>query len=241
MERDSSGVGTVAGQQAVEQHAERVDIAGGGDRLAVQLLGTGILRRHRLHGGEGRRRVGDGGFQGVGVEQLGDTEIQQLDGAFLGDQDVLRLEVAVDHQILMRVVNRGADREEETQPFADGEAVGIAVFIDRRSGDEVHHEIGPSVRGGAAIQEFGDIRVIEVRQDLAFGIEALERVIAEDAAADHLDGHHFAIQVVDAHGLVDRAHAALGDELHDAIRAQAGAVTEAVGQRAGHLGRGGRG
>ena len=213
----------VAGEQAVEQHAQRVDIAGRGDLLAMQLLRAGILRRHRLHGGEGRRGVGDGGLQGVGVEQFGDAEIQQLDGAFLGHQDVLRLEVAMDHQVLMRVVDGGADGEEEIQPFADGEPVGIAVLIDRGSGDEVHHEIGPPVRGGAAIQEFGDIGVIEVRQDLAFGIEAFERVVAEDAAADDLDGDHFAVQVVDAHGLVDRAHAAFGDELHDAVGAQAGA------------------
>ena len=184
-------------------------------------------------------RVASGPFagaHGVGVEQFGDTEIQQFDGAFLGHQDVLRLEVAMDHQVLMSVVDGGADGEEKIQTLADGKPVGIAVLIDRGSGDEVHHEIGTAVRGGAAIQEFGDIGVIEVGQNLPLGIEAFERVVAEDAAADDLDGDHLAVQVVDAHRLVDGAHAAFGDELHDAVGAQPGADAEAVGQGRGQPG-----
>ena len=54
-----------------------------------------------------------------GLEQFGDAEVQQLDGAFLGHQDVLRLEVAMDHQVLVRVMHRGADREEETQRVSE--------------------------------------------------------------------------------------------------------------------------
>ena len=141
----------------------------------------------------------------------------------------------MDHQVLVRVVDGGADGEEEIHALADGKPVGIAVLIDRGAGDEVHHEIGAAVGGGAAIQELGDIGVIEVGQNLALGIEAFERVVAEDAAADDLDGDHLAVQIVHAHRLVDGAHAAFGNELHDAVGAQAGADTEAVGRAAGSV------
>ena len=57
--------------------------------------------------------VGAGVASASGIQQFGDAEIQQLDDALFGHQDVLRLEVAMDHQVLVRVVDRGADREEK--------------------------------------------------------------------------------------------------------------------------------
>ena len=40
------------------------------------------------------------------VEQLGDAEVEQLRRAVGGDQDVVRLQVAMHDQVLMRVVHR---------------------------------------------------------------------------------------------------------------------------------------
>ena len=62
----------------------------------------------------------------AGVEQLGDTEIQQLGVAFGGHQDVGGLEVAVDDQVLVRVLDRVANGVISTQPLRDGQALTIA-------------------------------------------------------------------------------------------------------------------
>ncbi len=46
-----------AGQQHVEQHAERVDVGRRGHRFATRLLGRGVFRRQRLRGRPGQRRL----------------------------------------------------------------------------------------------------------------------------------------------------------------------------------------
>ena len=45
-----------------------------------------------------------------------------------GDQDVGGLDVAVDDALLVRVLDRPADGDEQPQPLARGEAVAIAVL-----------------------------------------------------------------------------------------------------------------
>ncbi len=107
-------------RQLEEQDAERVDVGGGGDRLAQQLLGAGVRGGHRPE-------VAAGGFpqrqrEGVRIEQLGDAEVEQLGLGFGGDQDVRRLEVAVHHQLLVGVAHRAADLAEKLQPFRRGRA-----------------------------------------------------------------------------------------------------------------------
>ena len=110
--------------------------------------------------------------------------------------------------------------------------MGVAVFVDGRARDEIHHEVGAAVGRGAAVQQLGDIRMIQVGQNLAFDIEAAQRELAEHAAADHFDRHHFAIQIVHPHRLVDGAHAAFGDQLHDAVGSQVAADSQDVGPAA---------
>ena len=46
--------------------------------------------------------------------------------------DVRRLDVAVHHQVLVRVLHRGADLAEEVDPGVDPEVEGVAVLVERR-------------------------------------------------------------------------------------------------------------
>jgi hypothetical protein len=63
------------------------------------------VRRHRAVAGGGEFRIGEGG----GADDFRDPEIEQFHHAAGGDLDVGRLEVTMDHEILMQVVNRRAD------------------------------------------------------------------------------------------------------------------------------------
>ena len=104
----------MSGHQAIEDDAERVDVAGGCDLLAAHLLGAGKFGSHGP-------RVGGVGVDCLevefGIEQLGDAEIEQLGLAFRGDKNVCRLQVAMDDQLLMSVFNRGADLKKELEPI----------------------------------------------------------------------------------------------------------------------------
>ena len=66
-------------------------------------------------------------MSGVGREQFGDSEIEQARRAVLGDEDVVGLEVAVDHQSLVRELHRVAHREEQREPSVDAHPAIVAV------------------------------------------------------------------------------------------------------------------
>jgi hypothetical protein len=96
-----------APEQPVQHHAESVDVAGGSNLATGELLRAGIFGRQRLKRG---KRVVEA--ERVGVEQLGNPEIEQLYCAIGCDQDIGRLDIAVDHEVLVRVVDCRADCEE---------------------------------------------------------------------------------------------------------------------------------
>ena len=110
----------LAGDEFVQQYAERVNIGGGGDVAASLLFGRGVGRR-------------EGGRQSAlfvrGVEQLGDAEIQQADGTITGNQHIGRLDVPVHDQGAVRGVHGMADVGEQRQPRGKVEPV--------RTGDSV--------------------------------------------------------------------------------------------------------
>ena len=103
-----------ARQQLVKQHAQAVDVAA---RINVQPAHLGLLRRH-----VGRRadellelRVNSLVRQGLARGGLGDAEVNYFGhrhAIVQRDEDVRRLDVAVDDPLLVRVLNRLADLNE---------------------------------------------------------------------------------------------------------------------------------
>ena len=74
--------------------------------------------------------------------------------------------------------------------------------------------------GRAAVEQAGDVRVLEPRQDLALRAE-LPHALGVEQAAHHLDGDLLQELVVVALGQVDGAHAALAEHRHELVGAQA--------------------
>ena len=158
----------------------------------------------------------------VGIEELGDPEIEQLRDAVGGDQDVARLEVAVDDQVLVGEVDRRADLPEE---LAAARWVGsfrvVAILVDRLPLDVLHDEVGAAVLGGAAVEQLGDVRVVEVGEDLALGAEAADDLVRVHAAPDELEGDLLLELLVGPLRQVDRAHAAPAELAHHPVGADA--------------------
>ena len=61
-------------EELVEDHAERIHVGRGRDRLAAELLGARVGRRQTLEAGRGRERF-DGRLR---LEELRDAEVEQL-------------------------------------------------------------------------------------------------------------------------------------------------------------------
>ena len=126
-------------EQQVEQHAQRINIRGYGDGLAFQLLGSSVLGRQR-GSTDGKGCLP---FRVVlGLDQLGYSEVQQLDVAVLTHQHVRRFEVAMHNQVC---VGR-CDRIEYLKKKADARVkiklALIAVAVDLVAVDIFEHKIG---------------------------------------------------------------------------------------------------
>ena len=208
-----------AGEQLVEQDAERVDVRRRGHRLAADLLRARVFRRHQLQPRRGRRERLPAELR---VQQLGDAEVEELGRAVGHHQHVGRLDVAVDDQVLVRVLDGGADLPKEPQPGRSVEPVRVAVVDDRLPLDVLHREVRPAVRRAAAIEEAGDERMLEAGQDLPLVTEPPHDAVGVHPALEHLDRDALLERVVVADAEVDGAHAAVADLANERGRRPAG-------------------
>ena len=74
-------------------------------------------------------------------QQLGDAEIEQTDLAFTGHQDIRRLQVTVHDPVVMGVLDRAQDGQEQLQPCPQIEPAMVAVRGDRLAFDILEREI----------------------------------------------------------------------------------------------------
>ena len=203
-----------ARQQLVQQHPQRVDIGGGGDGPAADLLRAGACRREQPLVGRGQRRVRR-------VQQLRDAEVQQLGRAVGGDQQVGRLDVPVHHEVAVRMVDRLAHAQEQAQAGRRVQALHVAVLVDGQPVHELHHEVGHTLGVAAPVEQPGDVRVAQPGEDLALGLEPAAALFAPQAVAEQLERGHLLESAVGAPRAVDRAHAAVGDVPDDLPGAEA--------------------
>ena len=202
-----AGERTLACEQFEQHDTQRPDIDRGGRGLAADLLGRGVFRRVEP-------QARDGGFRRRGViEQLGDAEVEQFHAAVVGDQDVAGLEIAVNDEPCVGVRDRFAHRQEQPQAFAQAEAQRIAVRAQVAAVDVFEREERLAVRAGAAVEQARDVGMLEAGEDLALGAEALGEMLHARPRPHQLQRRALLETAVHALGEVDRAHAALPDQL----------------------------
>ncbi len=192
----------------MQDDAERVHIGRGGDGPAVDLLRRGELR--------GQHPFARRAALGLALQQLGDAEVQQFGLAPVRHEDVPGLEVAVHHQVLVRALHRGADLQEQAHAIAQAERMRVAPAIDRFAVDQFHREVRRPGIVHAAVEQRGDVRVLQAGQDLAFAQEAPAQRRLVQADANALDGGLLLEAPVDAFAAVDRTHASVADHPGDA-------------------------
>ena len=127
----------------------------------------------------------------------------------------------MDYLFLVGVVKGIANRREEFEPFGNAQLMRVAVVIQRLPFDKLHDEVGQAVVSCAAVQETGDVRMIERGQNLALVAKAPQDKVGIHAALDQLDRNALVEFLVDAQRFVDRAHAAAADLALNSISAQA--------------------
>lgn len=175
-------VGQLLHEELVDDDAEGVDVGAGVGFLASEDFGGDVA-------------VGAGGVAGLregvaGAEAAGDAEVEHDGAAFRGDDDVLRLEVAVEDALLMRVLRGGAkvvgDVEEE---LAVGGGAGLGELGEAAACDPVHDEEGQAFGSVAGKVEFDDVRVIELAEEGLLTLEAGgEGGVVHEVPVEDFDG-----------------------------------------------------
>ena len=125
---------------------------------------------------------------GLGLEQLGDAEVQQLHRAVGGHEDVVGLEIAMHDEVLVRVAHGCADLQEELHAVAHAEVPRIAPGVDGLAGHELHDHVRHAAIGGSAIEQPRDVAVVEPRENLPLRAETLFGQAAAHVGAHELDG-----------------------------------------------------
>nr|WP_293258139.1 hypothetical protein [Nannocystis sp.] len=230
--------GHVAGQHLVHEDAERVDVDAG-----IGFLIAGDLRGHVL--GRAEQGAGLGGHLRLVVaaaelavgDDLGDAEVEDLDevvvAAALDAKAVVRLHVAVHDALLVRGVKRPADLKDHA-PQAGPRLSALALQQGREvlAFEVLHRQEGEALLRVAEVGDVDDVLVVQHRR----GAGLLEEAGDDLGAVAVLGGEHLHGELAadrDVLGLVDRAHAALADQLEQAI-AIGEDVADEVGVRA-HL------
>ena len=154
------------------------------------------------------------GLAGRGVEQAGDAEVKQLDAPLAGDQHIGRLQVAVHHEVAVRIGHRVADLDEQREPLRQRGRVRRTPVDQVVADHQLHHHVGPAIGAHVAVEQARDAGVVEPRHDLPLGAKA--RRLRDGIEPHQLDRHLLVELAVGTRSAVDLAHAATPQQCVDA-------------------------
>ena len=89
--------------------------------------------------------------------------------------------------LVVRQLDRLANRDEQLEPIARGELIRVAVPGDRRAPSRLHDEVGPAGVGRAHVEHAGDMRMIHQGECLPLGLEPAEDLVGIHARPDNLE------------------------------------------------------
>ncbi len=160
-------------QHLVDHDGKRVHVATSIQGLPSELLGTHVGRRAKHHA-----LLSELLFL-LGVCALGasgDAEVEHFGEVFLasalGEHDVLWLEVAVDHALLVRFLECTADLTHYLHDAVRGEWPLLLNHVTERSPrDELHRDVQRAITGRAKVVHLDGVRVLQLRDCAAFPME----------------------------------------------------------------------
>ena len=149
--------------------------------------------------------------------------------AIVVDEDVRGLDVAVDDQVLVRVIDRLQHLEEQAQSLEDAPAARVAELGDGLPVDVLQHDERLTDRGDAGVVEPRNVRMFEQAQHVAFAFEALDVVACAERPQRHLQGDGATRSAIAVLGQPDRGHASAAQQPDQSIRADSIAVARRDG------------
>ena len=180
---------------------------------------THLLGRHVLDRAENGAGFGDGfAHRRPVADQLGETEIEDLDAPVFRQEDVRRLQIAVNDPNRVRGSEAAGDAERNFDRGGGRERASAKALRERFAIEKLGDQIGAAVLFPCI--EHGDhVGVVEASHRLRFGLEALLQGRARPLAGAHDLDRDVAAQPLIV-GAVDLAHPSPVHERHDAVAAE---------------------
>ena len=182
-----------------------------------------------------RGHVGDGAQRAAGTRQmlfgldgrgthgnalrlesdLRQPKIENLRLTSIRDEDVGRLDVAVDYAFGVRSVQRIGDLDAQIEHRFDLQRLAIDLVPERLPFQQLHGDEGSPI-GLVDFVDRADVRVVQRGRSLGFPPETTESLcVVGEFVGKELEGNGAAeLQIL---GLVDHTHAAAADLLDDAV------------------------
>ena len=151
------------------------------------------------------------------MEKLGNAEIEKLGLSHRGNQDVARFQIAVDHQILMGILNGAADFLENPEAFRDGKIVFNAVAGNWEAIDRFHNEVRNPLLGASHFIKLRNVWVIQVGENLDFLLKAPLDLRNRMNGPQELDGYLPLEFLIGSGGEIYGPHAATSEFPDDPV------------------------
>src|SRR6266404_3881176 len=124
----------------------------------------------------------------------------------------------MNNALLMRVLNRLGDLDEQLEPLLGGKSVLVAVVGNLDPTHQLHDEVRAAGFACAGVQDFGNVRMVHQRQRLAFGLKASDDLPGVHAQLDDLEGDP-AVDRLLLFSHIDHTAAALANLLKEFVSA----------------------
>ena len=148
------------GCHLVQHESERKQIGAGVDRATAELFRRHVRQRAERRSRPGQRRVDRARLVVMIAVGFRQTEVENLDRALFGQEDVGWLQVAMDDAARVSSLEAIGEGDRVIEQCADGERTRAEHLVQRRAGQQLHHQIRMP-RIGADIEQRADVRVIE--------------------------------------------------------------------------------
>ena len=224
--------GVVSSEQLVEHDPDRPEIRAVVGAARLELLGGHV--GHRAADAIGP--AGAAGHRRAVGEQGGDAEVEHLHGAAGGDEDVLRLEVAVDDVALMRAGERADHGHRQLDGAPRWKLASAGGVAKVRTVEMLEHHVGrPLVLVG--LVDYDDVLVLAARR----GARLAEEIPGQSGGAceQHLDRH--GPSEPNVAGEIDDSHPTAPELANDLVLSDARPTRErrrSAGRRTGWSRRG---
>ena len=107
--------------------------------------------------------------------ELGNAEVEHLGLAAAGDEQVGRLDVAMDDGGAVRGVERIGDLDAEVEQVVERQRAARDALLERLALEQLHHHEVLALLFADVVKD-ADVRVTQARDDAGFAEEALERL-----------------------------------------------------------------